>query len=1121
MDSVKDVRPTAFRTGVRAFARTLVISIGILVSVQLGAGSLLTTSLALLAVMTSILASAVFGRKTRDGFSEVALPSHIGRFAGVAAAGVLALATHLLGVGSGATIVIYTAKILLAAVGIGTIVTQFIRGGALSGYARKVKQSYKETFLLSLIPNSRMMIMYMVSLWAVFTLNKTWFPLVVFVSMLIVLLIEKHSVFIEKVIGQPISQETSQGMSGVILATSGVTSMAASSMYAPASVFKAAMTGEAEFADFYSYIPEQMELSNMAGVKALERNVKGVFDELELGIKTKEVRSVVAKAVAVDTEEVDEKKEDEKADAIPSDAEIKPITEEEALLEEEIGADDEIGGIMGGPLPGGGLAGGTPPPQEVEEFIKNELPKLQRIADIEGMLAKGTALRGETSILQIILQKLGYLEDKEGYKGGNYGSKTINAVKELQRKNGLKDDGRAGTDTIEAAIKEYKAPYEQIEEGMKEKEELAGAKQKKTKKVIWVTPHSKNLKEARGRVKVHSSYRVNALGALIDAVSESEKGFIGVGAEGEYVATLQLALEELGYKHAVHAGPKKYGTFDAGTDAALRGFQRDHGLKEDGFLGKTTLFVLIERSVEKTEASPVFKREQERKATAAAKQKAAKEEKPAVTTVVKGKFEEPATVITRQRGVYRLAEEERQRRVKDALAEHEKRIVEEAEGYLDKAKSALMNNNFADARRYAKRVLDDLQKDNEEALKILTEADKKEAEYQEQKQLEKAEAITEEVSLEDAFRYELYSIDPKDYSSKEELLRAIQVKVLDKFKEKYPDLIFNWSKLDKAVKKDLSVVGGVSPYSYIGNHGEYSRKKAEADEKKKAILREKYPNLRFNRWAMLFTKEYVERAEVGYQGKLDAATSAKMDEYIKKAQESISIYYTGVGAWENMQKHFTILFEEDLYAISPYEHAAKEELEAEIESMISKKYPYLIRNWAELKEQYKSYLKDVSHITVYGAGGYPEYKEQRKAIEKKKYPYFAVSLKAFELTRDYTKNAERSSEYLTKLEAVRQKNAFFREIEEKEIFDYFYNEALRYFQKKKHDIADKALGTAERALSKNNKLRSEQKLKIDELRAKTSEGRKEKVDLTIKYTNMIAAISGGYSGFSEEERGAA
>lgn len=59
------------------------------------------------------------------------------------------------------------------------------------------------------------------------------------------------------------------------------------------------------------------------------------------------------------------------------------------------------------------------------------------------------------------------------------------------------------------------------------------------------------------------------------------------GLRGEDVRILQSKLESLGY----NVGPID-GIFGPKTEAAVKQFQKDHGLKIDGIVGQETYFML-------------------------------------------------------------------------------------------------------------------------------------------------------------------------------------------------------------------------------------------------------------------------------------------------------------------------------------------------------------------------------------------------------------------------------------------------------------------------------------------------------------------------------------------------
>ena len=63
------------------------------------------------------------------------------------------------------------------------------------------------------------------------------------------------------------------------------------------------------------------------------------------------------------------------------------------------------------------------------------------------------------------------------------------------------------------------------------------------------------------------------------------------GDEGPEVVTLQQALAELGYLSGAADG-----NFGTGTQTAVKAFQKDSGLDDDGIAGKQTLEALYKRS---------------------------------------------------------------------------------------------------------------------------------------------------------------------------------------------------------------------------------------------------------------------------------------------------------------------------------------------------------------------------------------------------------------------------------------------------------------------------------------------------------------------------------------------
>ncbi|SPE38932.1 hypothetical protein SBA6_980001 [Candidatus Sulfopaludibacter sp. SbA6] len=75
---------------------------------------------------------------------------------------------------------------------------------------------------------------------------------------------------------------------------------------------------------------------------------------------------------------------------------------------------------------------------------------------------------------------------------------------------------------------------------------------------------------------------------------------LGKGAQGAGVAQIQVFLRDLEYSlEKTFSRGKADGIFGSETDAAVRAFQRDYGLKTDGLVGKMTIGRMDQILVEK------------------------------------------------------------------------------------------------------------------------------------------------------------------------------------------------------------------------------------------------------------------------------------------------------------------------------------------------------------------------------------------------------------------------------------------------------------------------------------------------------------------------------------------
>ena len=224
---VEDVRPTPFRRGVQAFARTLVVAIGALFTIQISGGSPLVTGISLLALLGTTLLSVAASIKEdrKEGYAKVAKPVYLGILAGVVAiVGIIAVAT------SAAPLIVPMIKIAVAGLGVGIITMQIIHARTQAKDAAADGQSYWRTFVESFIPNSRNLIMRGVAIWAIFVLFKSGIislAILVAGGVAITLLLHRYGVNMEKIIGRPVSEEFSQAMGGMIMLSAGASPMVA------------------------------------------------------------------------------------------------------------------------------------------------------------------------------------------------------------------------------------------------------------------------------------------------------------------------------------------------------------------------------------------------------------------------------------------------------------------------------------------------------------------------------------------------------------------------------------------------------------------------------------------------------------------------------------------------------------------------------------------------------------------------------------------------------------------------------------------------------------------------------------------------------------------------------
>ncbi len=220
---------------------------------------------------------------------------------------------------------------------------------------------------------------------------------------------------------------------------------------------------------------------------------------------------------------------------------------------------------------------------------------------------KGAAVKQ----LQQRLKELGYYT---AYIDSQYGTKTVNAVKAFQKKNGLTADGVAGAATIKklnstSAVRADAVTEDKNETttGLKRGDKGTEVKRLQTrlKELGYYTAYIdseygtktvnavKAFQKKNGLTqtgiadtvtlqKLNSTSAVKANGSTNDTVATDST--LKSGSKGEAVKALQTRLKALGYYNSAIDGDYGYKTI-----AAVKAFQKKNGLTADGVAGTTTL----------------------------------------------------------------------------------------------------------------------------------------------------------------------------------------------------------------------------------------------------------------------------------------------------------------------------------------------------------------------------------------------------------------------------------------------------------------------------------------------------------------------------------------------------
>ena len=192
----------------------------------------------------------------------------------------------------------------------------------------------------------------------------------------------------------------------------------------------------------------------------------------------------------------------------------------------------------------------TPAPEEEADDKATATPA-GKAASVWTTLRKNDS-GNDVAQLQEMLIKLGYLSGKAD---GNYGTKTVEAVKAFQKANGLTVDGTAGADT--------------------QKVLFGGSAKAASKATATPTPKAKAT-----------------------ATPAPTSSVLKVGSSGTEVKNLQNKLIELGYLSG-----KADGVFGTKTASAVKAFQKASKLTADGVAGAKTLSSLESASPAGTSSS--------------------------------------------------------------------------------------------------------------------------------------------------------------------------------------------------------------------------------------------------------------------------------------------------------------------------------------------------------------------------------------------------------------------------------------------------------------------------------------------------------------------------------------
>ena len=204
-----------------------------------------------------------------------------------------------------------------------------------------------------------------------------------------------------------------------------------------------------------------------------------------------------------------------------------------------------------------GIAG----PGTLEKMYSSSAKKASSAVGIIGMTLKLGNEGSEVRLLQNKLKSYGFLT---GSADGIYGTATETAVKEFQRANGLTADGKAGYSTIQKLF--------------------AGTVSSSSQSNATKTPKPTATIKANDKPTATPNAYIRVTAAPDGSYVTLERGTMG-----SLVTKLQKALKSAGYFSG-----ECDGYYGEATENAVKRFQRDKGLVQDGKAGPATQRYLYE-----------------------------------------------------------------------------------------------------------------------------------------------------------------------------------------------------------------------------------------------------------------------------------------------------------------------------------------------------------------------------------------------------------------------------------------------------------------------------------------------------------------------------------------------